>query len=207
MVVAISCNFCKGLVIGASARFYSSISIENSEPSAVDVIVIEVCSVQFHQTVTFAYNFATHNFSCISDSTNIFIEKCVFLVLSYLKGACHEVDFRDRMESIRGSGKLKVILRADNDFYSQIDLLKSKDLPLLSTSLKTVPRFQPCPRDALGKVIISKTGMGSSAALTTSLVGAFLQYFNAVDLGVEESEEQKKLIHNMSQLVHAVGMI
>lgn len=168
--------------------------------------MIEVCSIQFHQTVIFTYNFASHEFICTSDATNVFIEKCVFLVLSYLKGALEEDEFHYRMKSIRRSGKLKVVLRADNDFYSQVDQLKSMGLPLLSRSLKTVPRFQPCPRDEQGKVIISKTGMGSSAALTTSLVGAFLHYFNAVRLGDDASEEHKRLVHNMSQLVHAIGM-
>ena len=38
-------------------------------------------------------------------------------------------------------------LRADNDFYSQIKELKRRNLPLLSSSLSTLDRFLPCPRD------------------------------------------------------------
>lgn len=191
-------------MIGASARFYSRISIEHSQHVIASTVLIEVFSIQFHQTVTFTYNYISDDIVCISDAKNVFIEKCVILVLRYLKGSLNFDEFSHRMENIRCEGKLRVALCADNDFYSQIDLLKSKGLPLVSESLKTIARFHPCPIDATGKVVVSKTGMGSSAALTTSLVGAFLQYFNAVDLSIE-SEEDKLIVHNLSQLVHAIG--
>jgi hypothetical protein len=42
---------------------------------------------------------------------------------------------------------LGIKLRADNDFYSQIKELKRRNLPLLSSSLATLDRFLPCPRD------------------------------------------------------------
>lgn len=50
---------------------------------------------------------------------------------------------------------------------------------------------------------IAKTGLGSSAALTTSLVGALLQWFGVVRLGMRIADEDRRVIHNLAQLVHA----
>jgi hypothetical protein len=41
---------------------------------------------------------------------------------------------------------LHVQLSADNDFYSQVDQLRARGLPLSSASLATLPPFLPCPR-------------------------------------------------------------
>jgi phosphomevalonate kinase len=61
--------------------------------------------------------------------------------------------------------------------------------------------------DASGNLQVSKTGMGSSAALTTSFVGALLQWFGIVTLSAEGTrlDEDKRVIHNVSQLAHAVA--
>lgn len=50
--------------------------------------------------------------------------------------------------------------------------------------------------------------MGSSAALTTSLVGALLQWFGIVKLECLEKQQRKRdcmIIHNLAQLAHAVA--
>jgi len=67
----------------------------------------------------------------------------------------------------------RITLRADNDFYSQRRALVERGLPLTIAALNSLPPFMPCPRDSeTGKAVISKTGLGSSAALVTSLVAA-----------------------------------
>lgn len=57
--------------------------------------------------------------------------------------------------------------------------------------------------DVNGKVDVAKTGLGSSAALTTSLVAAILQWFEVVRLGMRVADEDRRLVHNLAQLVHA----
>ena len=50
---------------------------------------------------------------------------------------------------------------------------------------------------------MAKTGLGSSAALTTSLVGGLLEWFGVVKLVDGTDSENRRIIHNLSQLVHA----
>jgi phosphomevalonate kinase len=56
-----------------------------------------------------------------------------------------------------------------------------------------------------GHVEISKTGMGSSAALTCALVGSLLNYFGIVNLVNGGSNEDRTLVHNLSQIVHSIA--
>jgi phosphomevalonate kinase len=62
-----------------------------------------------------------------------------------------------------------------------------------------------CSSDSGGKPIVSKTGMGSSAALTTALVASLLQFFGVTRLNCRVGDEDRKLVHNLSQLAHAVA--
>lgn len=63
--------------------------------------------------------------------------------------------------------------------------------------------------DANGRAIVAKTGMGSSAALITSLIGALLQFFGLVSLPSASSKANTdterggiELVHNLAQLCH-----
>lgn len=49
---------------------------------------------------------------------------------------------------------------------------------------------------------VSKTGLGSSAALTTSLVSALLISFNIIQPGRQLEDEQRRVVHNLSQIIH-----
>jgi phosphomevalonate kinase len=75
--------------------------------------------------------------------------------------------------------------------------------------------------DEEGNVLVAKTGMGSSAAMTTALVGAMLHFFRVVNLRDDFRElrhdvhsahvnpaadtRSKSTVHNLSQLAHAVA--
>lgn len=58
-----------------------------------------------------------------------------------------------------------------------------------------------------GNLAVQKTGLGSSAAMVTSFVGAVLQWFNVVDLdrpgSSPEGQQSRRVVHNLAQLVHA----
>jgi hypothetical protein len=57
----------------------------------------------------------------------------------------------------------QITLKADNDFYSQLNYLKKNSLEVTIENLKGVPKYNAC--DVVygedGKVGVSKTGMGS----------------------------------------------
>ncbi len=188
-----------GVVISSTARFYTTIKFNKCQKITDDSVLFNIDSPQFYSSYTFSYNVKDGKLSQTSGSSNNFIEKCLFLVVSFAKKHYGE-NFSCIIQKFNG---VQIKLRADNDFYSQIMELKNRQLPLLSSSLKTIPQFYPCPKDAEGNVLIAKTGMGSSASLTTSFVGALLQAFNIVDLTSTKNKElDRKIVHNLSQLAH-----
>ena len=53
-------------------------------------------------------------------------------------------------------------------------------------------------------MIVSKTGLGSSAAMTTSIVGAVLEFFHVTHLQ-KHTTVDKQYIHNISQVSHCLA--
>mmetsp|Transcript_21221 Transcript_21221/g.31879 ORF Transcript_21221/g.31879 Transcript_21221/m.31879 type:complete len:443 (+) Transcript_21221:648-1976(+) len=125
---------------------------------------------------------------------------------------------------------LAIKLRADNDFYSIVPHLKEYKLNPIPSDIHKLPSFLPCPmsevetegpsdrNDINGEVKkaktvkkiveVNKTGLGSSAALVTSLVGALLAYFNVVSIPAagnkkEVNNKDFKLVHNLAQICHS----
>jgi phosphomevalonate kinase len=172
-----------GIVVGATSRFFTTIKlIDGEKQESEDLVEIVVESPQFHATYKYWYNIDTKSLTLQGNDCNEFVEKCLVLVLNFIGEHLGEYKFKKKIISINEYGKLGIKLRADNDFYSQVAELQSSGKPLLSESLKNLPKFLPCPKDSEGKVLVAKTGMGSSAAMITSLVGALLQWFNVVHL-------------------------
>ena len=209
-----------GVTISSTSRFYSTVALVARPPSssssstpapapapAPTVLSILVESPQFYSRFEYQFDAVTARLVSTGAASNEFVEKCLYMVLSFVKEACGADHFAAVVAAIAQRGvALGVKLRADNDFYSQIKELRQRSLPLLSTSLQKLPRFHPCPRDSVsGAVEVNKTGMGSSAALTTSLVGALLQWFGVVRLGQRKGEEDRRVVHNLAQLAHAVA--
>lgn len=115
---------------------------------------------------------------------------------------------------------LRVLLQADNDFYSQRAHLEDAGLPVTTENLAALPRFNPCPLDpSSGKAVINKTGLGSSAALVTSVVGATLSILGIADLGdssngavgarakaaVHDRAASQRLVHDVAQTAHCLA--
>ena len=113
-------------------------------------------------------------------------------------------DTLGRLEAVaQQGGCLVVTLCADNDFYSQQGRLRHLGLPPTTAALATVPRFSPCTA-ALG---VGKTGLGSSAALTTSVTAALLRLFDVVDSddpGANGAQGQR-YVHNLAQIAHSLS--
>lgn len=201
-----------GITIASSSRFYTTIITLSLADIEVEVenneILLVIESPQFHSRCIYKYNSQLNTIELVQGSGNEFVEKCLSLVFSFCRQSMGYDVFQSaiNISSAVGNCQIGLKLRADNDFYSQIKELQKQNLPLLSSSLETLPRFLPCPIDINSKVHVAKTGMGSSAALTTSLVGALLEWFGIVNLNNDIlNVEHKRIVHNLSQLSHAIA--
>ncbi|KAI5801510.1 ribosomal protein S5 domain 2-type protein [Peziza echinospora] len=115
-------------------------------------------------------------------SENPFVEIAIRYCLNYLSITQPDLPF------LVPSVKLTIL--ADNDYYSQ---------PKSSTPL---PRFNKLPVPIFKA---HKTGLGSSAALVTSLTACILStYSNTGTLDVTLPEHQK-LVHNLAQASHCAA--
>ncbi|ETW06980.1 phosphomevalonate kinase, variant 1 [Aphanomyces invadans] len=205
-----------GAVIAASSRFYTSITLESLKDDDVALapstaVPVRIHSPQFHQSMQGVLTASSFHIS--PDSIpNPYVEKtiriCVVALVGLLGAAAFERHVHDMLR-LRQS--LAITLEADNDFYSQRDQLHNQGLPVNRKTLASLPPFLPSLLDDAGHAKISKTGMGSSAALITSLVGALLGFFGAANLptdaGPHDASTQvgADLVHNLAQIAHSIA--
>ena len=198
-----------GVTISSTSRFFTSVKVlpQAKAPMIENSIVsILVDSPQFRTSFEYKYDSSKDLLVQKGEHGNEFVEKCLSLTLAFIKQWYGEAKFHAMLYSVSSIGQLGLKLRADNDFYSQIKELEKLNQPLLSSSLSVLPKFLPCPLNPVtGKMEVAKTGMGSSAALTTSLVAALLQFFGVIRLGHRKADEDRRVVHNLSQLAHAVA--
>mmetsp|Transcript_1922 Transcript_1922/g.3048 ORF Transcript_1922/g.3048 Transcript_1922/m.3048 type:complete len:297 (+) Transcript_1922:801-1691(+) len=209
-----------------TARFYVSVCSKSKPlPSiarACEVLLIEVLSLQFRSTYKFLYDWNSkevdsETLSYINEENlsvenkNVFVQRCLALSLSFIRKHLGSENFIAKIrKSASKNTWLSLTLEANNDFYSQVVELKKRGLPLKSKSLAMLPEFLPCPV-VNGAVSVQKTGLGSSAAMVTALVGALLKWFGVVALhdgdgtGMDGADilADRRLVHNLAQLVHA----
>lgn len=167
-----------GCVVAANSRFYTTVQA-STKPH------IHVTSPQFHCEWCFEYN-DQGNLSASPHNCNInpFVEKTLRVCLLYL------------VPPKTSQVSLEIVIQADNEFYSVLPHLLQHNQPRTLEAAAALPRFLPCPMDPNnpGSAMVNKTGLGSSAALTTSLVGALVYYFS--------KDPNVTMIHNLAQICH-----
>jgi phosphomevalonate kinase len=180
-----------GLVIALSARIHVVIQ-EDAEIQAENGAVITVTSPQFlnaqwkYKVITSDEGLRIENlyatFQCeltyfsTPESSNDYVRITISYVLAYLQ-----------LSSIPN---IKITILADNDYYSQASS------PTYD-HLRSLPRFNPL-HIPLSKA--NKTGLGSSAALITSLTASLLLFFTTISL-----DNDKRIIHNLAQAAHCAA--
>ncbi|KAG1734747.1 ribosomal protein S5 domain 2-type protein [Suillus paluster] len=180
-----------GVVISTSSRFYTV--IQASSGSANQIVVR---SPQFHQ--------AEWRYTVTYDAAGILVtpredsvggkNKFVHLALQHTLNLVSEIHSVAQVQE-RLSRGLDIAAVGDNDFYSQRAQLESLGLP---RTIKSLLQIEPFCHNGVKLTDVHKTGMGSSAALITSLVSALLIHFAAIteeDFATLEGDG-RRLAHN-----------
>jgi phosphomevalonate kinase len=240
LVVAADKRFYTTIESGGAAHEDGGCGSADRATSAATAIRVD--SPQFHCSWEYRYDHQnkTLTASPSNGSTNPFVEKTLRVCFLYLMDRQSRAKHGDDASSSSAPcvlpPNMTITIQADNDFYSVLphlpSLNKNSEDPALGTgegkdgqdrspeAVAALPRFLNCPVDAAtGKAIVNKTGLGSSAALTTSLVGALVRYLDGGDdLGNDNDEDDDddqatttaatsgsraaSVIHNLAQICH-----
>ena len=195
-----------GLVVAVDARVQSSVETVEDGGTAESVDV-RLESPQYGYAAE--YRFTPGSVPVLEQTDeeqkpNAFVE-------SVLKHTLAVVHAR-ALGAFAAARKLRVIVQGNNNFYSQRDQLERLGKEVTSTTLAELPPFLPFldPSDQ------AKTGLGSSAALVSSLVGALLHHFGLVRLAPldrsspapaagSQAEKDLAYVHNLSQITHCLA--
>lgn len=174
----------QALIAGTSARFHCTACWQPftdavSGPEGCCAVI--VCSPQFHSNDSFWIRSEAPFHFVGSEPTSF-----VTLALRVALLSSPELAKAQFEHQTKEGHCLKLLLRADNDFYSQIPHLRANGLEITPAALKAVPACQPPPTAGIlaratdqlvpaeepDAPVIRKTGLGSSAALTVSTIAA-----------------------------------
>ncbi|KAJ3258988.1 phosphomevalonate kinase [Boothiomyces macroporosus] len=171
-----------GIVCALDSRFH----VELEEvPTTFETIDLEIVSPQFTDGL-WIYKFDLKNGHLSTTGNNTFLQTVLNHALKYISAK----------QTLRPSN-IKITVNADNDFYSQLEYLKDRNLPATLNSLKDIPKFNAA-NCSISKV--HKTGLGSSAALVAALVSALLLHFGIASVSGNKIKEQSlQIIEQLAQ--------
>lgn len=118
-------------------------------------------------------------------SRNPFVEATLIYVLTFIHQAL-------RLQNKQSLTPARLTILADNDYYSATDAASNH--PSVTRFAKYHSTIQDTP----------KTGLGSSAALVTSLAGALLAHYLPASFHID-SPEDKRILHNLAQAAHVAA--
>ena len=110
-----------GVTISTTSRFFTSIKTRNVvSPNRVNALHVCVLSPQFYSEYHYLLDPITLKLANTTDSSNIFVERCLYLTFAFLsKHYGVEAFSQTILTMIQSDCELIIKLRADNDFYSQ----------------------------------------------------------------------------------------
>eukprot|EP00994_Dinema_validum_P009308 NODE_911_length_1241_cov_95.212248_g679_i0.p1 GENE.NODE_911_length_1241_cov_95.212248_g679_i0~~NODE_911_length_1241_cov_95.212248_g679_i0.p1 ORF type:complete len:293 (-),score=34.74 NODE_911_length_1241_cov_95.212248_g679_i0:301-1179(-) len=147
---------------------------------------ITVVSTQYGTSDTYHFTCLKEGRCCsLQGAPSPFIRECV---LGSLAVVCGYYSQWNHVYGLLNGTRIQIALRGDNSFYSQSHYLEKMGLQVTASTVASVP---PHNADIMGSDgQVCKTGLGSSACLTTSLVGALLQHFGVATLPSREIDAQ-----------------
>lgn len=182
-----------GISIGVNARFKSTVT--KAAPRDDGPHHVTIVSPQFGATFEFTVTVSSSDVTVAQSAgrESPFLFNAILATFAYLGSAAGA-------HGLGAPVALEVVLQADNDFYSQRNFLAQSGLPVTAANLRTVPQHAPLVGD------VSKTGLGSSAALTTSLVGCIIHYFSDTMAHLDRAAvAHKECIHRVAQVAHSIA--
>ncbi|KAG0356834.1 phosphomevalonate kinase [Podila minutissima] len=191
-----------GLVVATDARFYTLIRPANlskeatSSPSKITVRSPQFENATWNYLVDIKDKDVQLSPSAQDESKNTFVELALAYSLAMLG---HLIPVENITKTLDAG--LEIVIAGNNDFYSQRKELENCNLPLNTDSLRQIPLFTST-HTTLSKV--HKTGLGSSAALITSLVSAIFIHFKAADL-TNQDPTTTAFLHNTAQFIHCLA--
>lgn len=182
-----------GISVGVNARFTTRLkflkrkSVEDKMNTGSLTLLVNIHSPQFHQDYTFEVvkreKEEVVELRQTEGIASVFLQ---YAVLFSVAGSINE-------NSQLLYEEIHLELLADNDFYSQKNYLDEHNLPVTVHNLSQLPPHLPL----VGEV--SKTGLGSSAAMTTSVVACL----NRILVG--PGKVDRDTVHSIAQIAHSVA--
>ncbi|XP_062073462.1 phosphomevalonate kinase, peroxisomal isoform X6 [Humulus lupulus] len=208
-----------GLVLSTSARFYAIVKplLEEIKPDswAWAWTDVKVTSPQLNRESMYKLSMKNLTLQSVSrqvytgESGNPFVEQAV----QYSVAAAYATADKDRKEVLQKLllQGLDITILGSNDFYSYRNQIEARGLPLLPESLAALPPFASITFNSgessgeNSKPEVAKTGLGSSAAMTSSVVAALLHYLGVVDLAHVKGTADLDVVHIIAQTAHCIA--
>ncbi|KAJ8774184.1 hypothetical protein K2173_009615 [Erythroxylum novogranatense] len=207
-----------GIVLSTNARFYAIIKplYDQIQPEswAWAWTDVKLTSPQLSREITYKLSLKHLTLQCLSssESRNPFVEQA----LQYAVAAAHatfDKEKKDAFNTLLLQG-LDITILGCNDFYSYRNQIEANGLPLTPDSLTQLHPFTSITfnaEEANGQICkpeVAKTGLGSSAAMTTAVVAALLHYLGVVDLSScskDKNQEYLDIVHIIAQSAHCIA--
>ncbi|KAA8525824.1 hypothetical protein F0562_007679 [Nyssa sinensis] len=211
-----------GIVLSTNARFYAIVKplCEESKPDSGERAWTDVklTSPQMSRETMYQVSLKDLALQCVSssESRNPFVEYAV----QYAVAAAHatlDKNNKDALHKLLLQG-LDITILGCNDFYSYRSEIEARGLPLSQEFLASLPPFHSITfntEESNGgnrKPEVAKTGLGSSAAMTTAVVAALLHYLGVVNLSLTKDQHQEKkdsmdldVVHVIAQTAHCIA--
>ncbi|CAA6669610.1 unnamed protein product [Spirodela intermedia] len=217
-----------GIVLSTNARFYAIVRplCEEIKPEswAWAWTDVKLTSPQLSREATYKLSLKHATLQCTSsrDSVNPFVEQAVQYSVAAAQAIHTDEDKKNTLNNLLLQG-IDIKILGCNDFYSYRDQIEAHGLPLIPETLSKLPPFSSITFNVTGsngaisgetcKPEVAKTGLGSSAAMTTSVVAALLQYLRVVDLQLSSKRTvvgnvaylDLDLVHLIAQCAHCIA--
>ncbi|XP_021905046.1 phosphomevalonate kinase, peroxisomal isoform X2 [Carica papaya] len=211
-----------GIVLSTNARFYAIVKplYEEVKPEswAWAWTDVKLTSPQLSRESTYKMSLKHLMLQSVSssESRNPFVEHG----LQYAVAAAHAMFDKNKKEILHKLllQGLDITILGCNDFYSYRNQIEARGLPLVPESLASLPPFASITfnDESNGencKPEIAKTGLGSSAAMTTAVVAALLHYLGVVNISYLSKDQWREktesmdfhIVHIIAQTAHCIA--